>query len=139
MQVYSRVPALIVTLAREVSIVFRVLMKLVYSLTTYSQVISITCECTESLNTFFAWEYFTSGKQAMQANPVKSLCLAFCYSNLFLWSSMNNHYSCIKFILFNALCCALIRVFIDQMYALLVRHSTKLTVMKVNYIHTFVN
>ena len=40
---------------------------------------------------------------------------------------------------FNALCWAFIRVFIDHMYALFVRHSMKLTGLKVNKIHAFMH
>ena len=73
----------------------------------------------------------------MQANLVKSL--VFCSFNLFLQLSINNYYNCYCFILFNALRCTLIYVFIDHMYALLVRHSIKLTAPKVNDLHTFMH
>ena len=78
-------------------------------------------------------------ESCMQANLMKSLYFVFCYPNMFLQSSINNYYNCIYFILSNVLLCTLIYVFINHMYALLVRHLMKLTGLKVNNIHTFVH
>ena len=131
--------ALTVSHASELSIAFRVLMKHVCLLTTYSQVISITCKCNCSIHFLPESTSRVECESCMQANLVKSLYLAFCYCNLFLQSLFNNFCNCYYFIVFNGLHCALISTFINHMYVLLVRYSMKLTDLKVNNIYTFVH
>ena len=76
-QVYIRVQALYVLLASEPSIAFQVLVKHVCSLTTYSQVISITCEWNRSIHCFLESTSCVKCESCMQSNLVKSLYLAF--------------------------------------------------------------
>ena len=73
MQVYIRVRALDALLVREPSIAFRVLVKHVCLLTTYSQVISITCEWNHSIHCFLESTSRVKCESCMQANLVKSI------------------------------------------------------------------
>ena len=97
---YNQVQALTVSLASELSIAFRVLMKHVCSLTTYSQVISITCKCNCSIHFLLESTSRVECESCMQANLMKSLYLAFCYCNLFLQLLFSNFCNCYYFIVF---------------------------------------